>query len=365
MRAAGLVVREDDVGNLIGRLAGPRPRAKILLLGSHLDTVRDAGRFDGPLGVLLPLAALAEVRRRGKKLPFAVEVLGFSEEEGVRFGSAYLGSKGYAGTLRKADLALRDAGGRSVADVLAEHHARKVSRPARAHRPRDLLGYLEVHIEQGPVLEQGGFAVGVVSAIVGQTRGTLSLRGQAGHAGTTPMPLRRDALAGAAECILLAETLARRPGSLRATVGTISVTPGAPNVIPGEATLSFDVRHPRDAARRTALREFRTGAERIARTRGLRCEWRVTQDGGAVTCDPALTKILGAAVRSVQGTTPSLVSGAGHDAVAMSALTPVAMLFVRCRQGLSHHPDEYASPADIRVALTVLIEAIERLADRE
>lgn len=362
MSEAGLAVREDTVGNLIGRCEGSTPKAKTLLLGSHLDTVRHAGRFDGPLGVLLPIAALAELKARGVTLPFAVEVLGFSEEEGVRFASAYLGSKGFTGQLRASDLTMRDPQGVSVREALEAHNRGKFSPPKAAHKNGALLGYCEVHIEQGPVLEAEKLAVGVVSAIAGQTRGRLTFRGKAGHAGTTPMPLRRDALAGAAEFVLAAEALARKSPGLVVTVGTIAVAPGAPNVIPGETVFSLDVRHPKDAARKVALKTLLKTADLIATRRGLKWSWQVTQDNPAVACDSALTAALEASVRAEQGRSLALVSGAGHDAVVMSAVTPVAMLFVRCREGLSHHPDEYASPSDIAVALRVMVDFLERLA---
>jgi allantoate deiminase len=332
------------------------------LIGSHLDTVPDAGRFDGALGVLLAIGALAECRRRNLSLPFAVEVLGFSEEEGVRFGSAYLGSKGFAGRLRAADLRLRDAAGTSVAAALRSFNRGRFSPPKAAHRRADLLGYLEVHIEQGPILETQRRAVGAVSAIAGQTRGRLTFTGRAGHAGTTPMPLRQDALAGAAEFIRFAESTARLRAPLVATVGTIAVVPGAPNVIPGGAEISLDVRHPRDPARRDALRHLLAEAKAIGRRRGLRISWARSQDHGAVQCGPRLTKLLGASVAAVQGDEIDLVSGAGHDAVILSQLTDVAMLFVRCRGGLSHHPDEFASPRDLAVALDVVVDFLGRLA---
>ncbi len=369
MAEAGLAVREDAVGNLIGRLESPWRGAKTLLLGSHLDTVRDAGRFDGALGVLLPIAAVEELRRRGRVLPFHVEVLGFSEEEGVRFASAYLGSKGYTGALRAADLKLADGDGVTVRQAL-EAHALAVGggapfrRPRAAHRSRDLLGYLEVHIEQGPVLEAEGLAVGVVSAIAGQSRVKLTWTGKAGHAGTTPMHLRRDALAGAAELVLAAEELARGSAPLVATVGALSVAPGAGNVIPGEVTHTLDVRHPQDRAHAAALACLHRTAERIARRRRLGLDWLLTQDHGAVACSKALAALLDESVRQVQGKSLTLASGAGHDAVILSRLAPVAMLFVRCRDGLSHHPDEHASPADLATALAVTVDFLERLAAR-
>jgi allantoate deiminase len=365
MQDAGLSVREDAVGNLIGRVESAEPRARTLLLGSHLDTVRDAGRFDGALGVLLPIVALSELRRRGTQLPFAVEVLGFSEEEGVRFSRAYLGSKGFAGMLAAADLTRRDADGVSAREVLEEFEGRRFVPPPPAHHRNELLGYCEVHIEQGPVLESKRLAVGVVSAIAGQTRGEMTVTGHAGHAGTTPMTSRRDALAGAAEFVLQTESLARRTDGLVATVGTLRLSPGAPNVIPGSVILSLDLRHARDAVRCAALRRLLAQATAIARQRGLRVNWKQTQDDDAVTCSPALSLPLSESIRALQKKTISLVSGAGHDAVIMSALTPVAMLFVRCRGGLSHHPDEHVSRGDLDVALRVLIDFLQRLANRQ
>lgn len=362
MREAGLTPRVDAVGNLVGRLEGARPGARTLLLGSHLDTVRDAGKFDGPLGVLLPLVALAELRRRRVQLPFAVEVLGFSEEEGVRFASGYLGSRGFAGTLRPADLRLRDERGRTVGAALTEFNRGRFSLPAPAHRRTDLLGYVEVHIEQGPVLETAGLAAGVVSAIAGQSRFKLTWTGRAGHAGTTPMPLRRDALAGVAEFAVALEKLARSRKGLVATIGSVAVSPGAANVIPGEVTHTLDVRHASDAVRRSALARLGTLAAAIARRRGLRVRWVRTQENGAVACSPALTRRLERSVRSVQGRSRALVSGAGHDGVIVSTLAPVAMLFVRCRGGVSHHPDEFVAARDLDVALRVLIDFLERWA---
>jgi allantoate deiminase len=362
MREAGLAVREDAVGNLIGRAEGAKVGAKTLLLGSHLDSVRDAGRFDGPLGVLLPIVALTELRRRGVALPFAVEVVGFSEEEGVRFASAYLGSEGYTGRLKAKTLRLRDGAGVSVGDALKEWGGGKFSLPKAAHRRGELLGYVEVHIEQGPVLEAKQLAVGVVSAIAGQSRFKVTWTGQAGHAGTTPMGLRRDALSGAAEFALAVEKRARRAAGLVGTVGALTVSPGAANVIPGQVVHTLDVRHASDAKRRAALIELGKVAARIAQQRGLSVVWQRTQDNGAVDCSPALTAQLECSVNAVQGQSVSLVSGAGHDGVVMSALTPVAMLFVRCRGGLSHHPDEDASAADLEIALRVMVDFLRRMA---
>ncbi|HEX7631884.1 MAG TPA: allantoate amidohydrolase [Lacunisphaera sp.] len=362
MVAAGLEVRQDSVGNLIGRLEGAQPGAKTLLLGSHLDTVRDAGRFDGPLGVVLPIVALAEQKVRGVQLPFAVEVIGFSEEEGVRFASAYLGSEGYTGRLKPATLALKDSEGVTVGDVLRDFNDGGFALPEAAHKRSELIGYVEVHIEQGPVLEAKKLSVGVVSAIAGQSRFKLNWTGKAGHAGTTPMALRRDALAGAAEFALAAEKLARATQGLVATVGSLTVAPGAANVISGSVVHTLDVRHAQDTVRRAALLKLGRLAAQIAKKRGLKVAWQRTQDNGAVTCSPQLTAALERSVKAVQGKSLSLVSGAGHDGVVMSKLTPVAMLFVRCRDGLSHHPDEHASPKDLAVALEVMTNFLEQLA---
>ena len=361
MEGAGLAVREDPYGTLIGRLESARPGARTLLLGSHLDTVRDAGRFDGALGVLLGIAAAETLRAAGIALPYHLEVLGFSEEEGVRFASSYLGSKGYCGRLRAADLARTDSEGISVRQALEALRGEPLPKPRPAHRPADLLGYLEVHLEQGPVLEAKGLAVGVVSAIAGQTRCRLIWTGKAGHAGTTPMPLRRDALAGAAEFALAVEALARRERPLLATVGALTVEPGAANVIPGRVEHTLDVRHPEDPPRLAALAKLRKEAERIARRRKLVLEWQPTQENGAVPASPALTATLARSVKAVQGRSLALPSGAGHDGVIVSALAPIAMLFVRCRAGLSHHPDEHVAPRDLATALAVTVDFLQRM----
>ncbi len=362
MAAGGMAVREDAYGNLIGRIEGSRRGQPTLVIGSHLDTVRNAGRFDGAAGVLLGIAAVEALRLDRVRLPFALEVVGFSEEEGVRFSSGYIGSKGYAGRLSAGDLALCDATGTTLREVLGRRARRRFAPPRAAQGRGGLLGYLEVHIEQGPVLEAEKLPLAVVTGIAGQTRGRLQFRGRAGHAGTTPMALRRDALAGAAELILFAEALARRSPPLVATVGSLSVTPGAPNVIPGEALLSLDVRHPRDAARRAALRRILAQARAIARRRDLGCVWRATQDDGAVACSRRLASLLGKSVRSVQGRSLRLASGAGHDAVVMASIAPIAMLFVRCRGGVSHHPSEHAAAPDLGAALAATLDFIGRLA---
>lgn len=363
MKGAGLSVREDSVANLIGRKAASRGTAPTLLLGSHLDTVCDAGRFDGALGVLLPISALEVIRSRGLALPFAVEVLGFSEEEGVRFSSAYLGSKGYAGRLKKSDLRLRDLFGTSVGEALAKRRGRAFS-PGAAPSRKNLIGYLEVHIEQGPVLEARGLAAGVVSSIAGQTRAKLVFGGRAGHAGTTPMSLRRDALAGAAAFVLAVEAYAGARPPLVATVGRIAAHPGAANVIAGSAEVSLDVRHPVDGRRRAALRALKEIGRRIARRRGLSFSVELIDDNDTVGCSKPLSALLAQSVRAREGRAFTLASGAGHDGVIVSSIAPIAMLFVRCRKGLSHHPDEFVAAGDLRAALEIVVDFLLRLSAR-
>jgi allantoate deiminase len=353
MREAGLDVRTDAAGNLIGRRDGG---ARTLVLGSHLDTVIDAGRYDGPLGVL---AAIALVERL-PELPFAIEVVGFADEEGVRYPTAFLGSSALAGSFRRDWLELRDADGVTLADALREFGGdpEHIGSAART----DLLGYCELHIEQGPVLERRGAPVGVVTAIAGQTQAELTFRGEAGHAGTVPMTARRDALAAAAEWMLAAEALARRRPDLVATVGRIAIEPGARNVIPGEAWLSLDVRHTSDAVRRQAVADLRAEAERVAAGREVALQWDARGETAAVPTSPALTERLAKAVEAAGLRPEALPSGAGHDGVTMAAVAPIAMLFVRCERGISHNPAEAVAEADVAAALDVLERFVGDLA---
>ena len=347
MRAAGLEVREDAAFNLLGRWpCAANPRAKTLLLGSHLDTVRDAGKYDGPLGVLAALAAVEALREEGVTLPFAVEVIGFSDEEGVRYQSTYLGSQALAGTLTKRDLATIEEKGIE-----------------RARRKRgELLGYAEIHIEQGPVLEKGGLALGVVSGITGWTRVRVEFTGRAGHAGTTPMDLRQDALCAAAEWIGLVEKHARDGGVQVATVGQIDAQPGAGNVIPGYVKLSLDVRDFDDRKRGRAVEKLRALAGTTAKKRGVKVRWTTMQDNAALDFGSPLFDAMDAAVRRHEPAAPSLPSGAGHDAAALAAICPAAMMFVRCKGGVSHHPAESVKTADVTKAVAALRDFVLALA---
>jgi allantoate deiminase len=335
MEEAGLSVRRDAVGNVIGRRDGDGPT---LMLGSHLDTVRDAGRYDGMLGVLVAI----ECARRERQ--YALEVAAFADEEGVRYGTSYLGSAALAGRFDPAWIDRVDADGVRLADLLEG--------PLPPGRD-DLAGYVEVHIEQGPRLEAAGVPVGVVAGIVGQAHARVEFVGRAGHAGTTPMDMRADALCAAAEWILAVETC----GAV-ATVGMADVQPGAANVIPGRVRLSLDVRHPEDTTAVTAA--LRERAEAIGAARGVVVGWDALDATAPVACDPALTKALAMTVAEAGHEVVQLASGAGHDAAMMAAIAPVAMLFVRCAGGISHHPDESVNTEDVAAAIDVLDRFLAR-----
>ena len=362
MRAAGMKMREDAIGNLIGHYPGATRHSKTLLFGSHLDTVRNAGKFDGPLGVILAIACVEHLRRNQIRLPFAIEVCGFADEEGVRYQSACLGSRAVTGLLTQADLRRKDADGVSMADAIR----RFGGQPARLKQVRfdasRLLGYVEAHIEQGPVLEDENAAVGIVTAIAGQSRFQFTFTGRAGHAGTTPMRLRRDALCAAAEFILAVEGYAARKAGLVATVGQIRAEPNASNVIPGTVTLTLDVRHQTDSARRSAGAQFQRLTRQITASRRMKVSSQLVQQTTSVACSRKLSGLLERAAKLHQPQIIRLPSGAGHDAAILARITPAAMLFIRCKAGISHHPDESASRRDVRVALAVLNDFVRLLA---
>ncbi len=364
MRAAGMTATTDTLGNVRGRYEAERSGARTLLLGSHLDTVRDAGRYDGPLGVMLALMFVERLHARGARLPFAVEVLGFADEEGLRYHTAFLGSSGVSGAFVPAWLALEDDDGIPLVDAIRAFGGNPDDIPSDRRASDDLLGYVECHIEQGPVLESRGLPVGVVSAIQGQSGYNVTFIGQAGHAGTVPMTLRHDALIAASEFVLAVEAYAREQDGVVATVGQLALHPGASNVIPGRVTLSLDLRHPRDATRHAAGAALGERAEAIAARRGVAVRYDLLQDSPAVECSPALIDLLEQAIADAGHPVLSLPSGAGHDGMRMSALAPIAMLFIRCAGGISHNPAESVSAADVAVALDVLERFAARLASR-
>ncbi len=356
MRAAGMTVEQDNIGNLIGHYEASHAGAKTLLLGSHLDTVRDAGKYDGPLGVMIALACVEQLHARQIHLPFAIEVLAFADEEGLRYNNAYLGSKYMTGTLDPNVLQLTDSEGITMAEAIGSFGGEPDPVSFRIARwpSGELLGYCEVHIEQGPLLEARNLPVGVVTAISGQNRLNVSFTGEAGHAGTVPMSLRHDAFCAAAEFVLSVETLARSLPGVVATVGQASVEPGASNVIPGKVTLSLDVRHQEDEVRKLVCDQLEEIAREICDTREVSLDWQLLQEHKTIQCAPGLTKLLEQAIEELNYPLLSLPSGAGHDGVTLSELTNIAMLFVRCSGGISHNPAESVTVEDVDVALRVL-----------
>ncbi len=360
MRDAGMEAHLDAIGNVCGRYEGEKAGLPCLMLGSHYDTVRDAGKWDGPLGLVTAIGCVAELHRRGKRLPFAVEVTGFADEEGVRFASTLLGSRAVAGTFDESVLGSKDSAGISMRDALGKFGLDPDHTGAAARVRGELLAYIELHIEQGPVLEGLDLPVGVVTAIAGATRLAARLTGMAGHAGTVPMLLRRDALAGAAECIVEIEQFCRTDqDGLVGTVGYIDARPGATNVIPGQVSFTIDIRAPSDAHRKLAVADIGRRIENIAKRRKLQLQLDVTHENRTVPCAPWLRSQMSEAVAAEGFRAFELPSGAGHDGMAMIDVADVAMLFVRCRGGISHHPEEHVEPGDADAGARVLLRLIE------
>lgn len=396
MREARMTPRVDEIGNLIGhypageiaqatraalevadspsKSAGFAPRGDssslegaglfgegtVFLLGSHLDTVPNAGKYDGALGVLLAIEVVSLLD--GERLPFAIEVIGFSEEEGVRFKTPFLGSRALAGTFDPALLELRDDQGLSMRQVLRGFGLVPEDWPRARHQNANIWGYLEAHIEQGPVLESLGAPLGIVTDIVGQSRLRVRFAGQAGHAGTLPMNGRRDALAAASEWVLLVENLAGQTPGLVATVGALDVHPNTPNVVAGEVVCSLDVRHADDETRETAVERLLEAARGIAARRSIEVEIVARAGQNAVPMNPQLRKRLREACDESGVFAPEIASGAGHDAAIMATLCPCAMLFLRTPSGVSHCPEEDVLAEDTALALGTMSEFLRVLA---
>jgi len=359
MERLGMAVTIDAVGNLHGFYTAEKANAPRLLIASHIDTVPDSGGFDGVLGVILGIALIELLS--GKRLPFAIEVIAFPEEEGVRFRLPFLGSRALVGTLEQDLLQRKDANGISVAEAVRNFGLDPTQVPS-VKTGSGVLGYFEMHIEQGPVLESLHAPVGVVEAIVGQTRLEVNFRGCANHAGTTPMHLRQDALAGAAEWITVVENAAKRKESLVATVGRIEALPGVGNVVPGEVVCSLDIRHAEDAVRQQAVQQLIDAGEALATRRGLVFTTKTLLDQPAEPMDSALTAVLAQAVESAGYAPHKMPSGAGHDAMIVAPFMPAAMLFLRSPGGISHHPDESVLTEDVLAALRVGMNFLELLA---
>jgi allantoate deiminase len=363
MAEAGLAARMDAAGNLIGRRDGADPTNPALVLASHFDTVRDAGTYDGQLGVVTAIETASALRALGTDFPFPLEVHAYADEEGTRFHTMLLGSGFLTGLEGPETLARVDHDGISISEAMRRFGLDPERIGGAQRHAGEFRAYLEVHIEQGPVLEAEDLAVGTVTAIAGQIRGTVKITGLAGHAGTVPMAMRRDALAGAAKAVLAIEDVARSHADplLVATVGEIRAEPGASNVIPGEVRLTLDLRSGNDEDRQAALKKLRRGLDEIAGDRGLQIELEVASDTPAVRCHPDLIAAIDAASEAVQGTPIHLTSGAGHDAIAMAALCPVGMIFVRCKGGISHNPAESITEADAGAGFAALTRTVLRL----
>ncbi|EYB69127.1 allantoate amidohydrolase [Deinococcus phoenicis] len=359
--ALGLQTREDAAGNWRASRRSQQPNARTLVIGSHLDSVPNAGAYDGVLGVVLGLALLDALK--DTELPYHVELVGFSEEEGVRFSVPFIGSRALLGTAEEL-LTVTDAQGKTVAQAITEYGL-DVGQLAAAQLREDVLGYLEMHIEQGPVLEAEDRSLAAVNAIAGQSRLNFTFTGKANHAGTTPMHLRRDALAGASAFVLAAENLARNTPGLVATVGALRPLPGASNVIPGEVQFTLDLRHAQDEVREAALAQLLAEAQQLAEARDLTFTHEVRLEEEATPMDPALTELLGEALSQEGHVSTPMVSGAGHDAMLLGHTWPAVMLFLRSPGGLSHHPEEAVREEDVEAALRVGTRFLQLLAERE
>jgi len=354
MLAAGLATHIDAVGNVVGVLEGGA-NPKRILTGSHYDTVINAGKYDGRLGILLPIAVAGALRRAGLRLPYALEIIAFAEEEGMRFKSTFLGSRAVAGRFDLADLDSVDARGTPLSDAIRAAGHDLAAIPAIARDASRVACFVEVHIEQGPVLLEAALPVGVVTRITGSVRSAVTVEGLSGHAGTVPMTLRRDAAAAAAEMVLAVESRCREQPDLVGTVGQLDVPRGAVNVIPGRCEFSIDIRSGSDALRDAAAADVSAALAEIAARRHVKVDQRRVLQAASVPCAPALQDAWAASIERITGRPAlRLPSGAGHDAMMMASLTDIGMLFVRCGNGgISHHPEETLSAADADVAARV------------
>ena len=359
MAEAGMQSWQDEVGNLWGRLASSNPNAKRLIIGSHLDTVPNAGAFDGILGVLLGIEIAAIAHTLKFDLPFHLDVVGFCDEEGTRFATTLIGSKALANEFDPQWLNIQDTNGISMRQAMLDFGLTPDDYAKAALNKNELLGYWETHIEQGPVLESVNQALGVVTAIAGAKRAMITLTGQSGHAGTTPMNLRQDSLVGCAELTLAIEQLAKNASNGEvATVGQIHARPGATNVIAGKTTISLDARAQNDADLAVLLNAIHTRTDQIATSRNLTLDWQWTHAADAVACDTQIQQLFSSACKLNNQASPTLASGAGHDAMAIAPICPVGMLFIRSPGGISHHPAEAVIDEDVTKALSVMYSAL-------
>lgn len=364
MKSLGMSVRMDNGANLIGRYASSQADARTLLLGSHQDTVPNGGKYDGIMGVILPLALVSYLHENAIEMPFHIDVVAFSDEEGTRFSSTLLGSKVLAGTFEPEMLEARDGQGVSLGQALTDFGCDTQRIDADRYLPNDVIAFIETHIEQGPQLEQDGLAVGVVSAITGIERHEITVKGMAGHAGTVPMHMRQDALVGAAEVITLVDRLCKGTDELVGVVGKIENAPNGVNVIPQTTSLSIELRSPNDALRRQARTQLFSQIEASLKALNLGYDHRHTYEQPAVQCAQRLIDTMHSALQDAGIEPRVLFSGAGHDGLAMADLCDIGMLFLRCHGGLSHHPNEAINAEDLSAAIEVLTHTCQRLAQQ-
>ena len=363
MRDAGMTAGFDAVGNIVGRYEADDPGAPVVMTGSHQDSVRNAGKYDGLFGIITAIACVKNLHDRGKRLPYTLEVVGFGDEEGVRFGATLIGSKAMAGKFAPEWLDKADDNGITMRQAIADFGGDPDGWRGIDRRGRNVVAYVESHIEQGPVLLNEGLAVGVVTAIAGASRLSVRVTGLAGHAGTVPMGARQDALTAASEMVLFVERHCESHAGLVGTVGKMSVLPGAVNVIPQDVAFTIDVRSGDDALRRAAVAAIRAGLTEIARRRRVQLDAADLFAADAAPCDPALQEAFAQAIAANGIRVHRLPSGAGHDAMEFPAVAPTAMLFVRCgNNGISHHPDETMTAEDAEVATSVLLHFFENYA---
>ena len=361
MIEAGMTTWQDSVGNIWGRYTSAVPNAPRLIIGSHLDTVPNGGKYDGMLGVVAPVTLMAMFSGEGRQFPFHIDIVGFCDEEGTRFGTTLLGSRALTGKWQDEWRRLKDEDGISLEDAMKHFGLDFDAINSATIAQTDLLGYLELHIEQGPVLEQENLPVGVVNAIAGAKRFSLTVTGMAGHAGTVPMSMRHDALCASAEMILAVESISQQRPGVVATVGKIENAPNGVNVISGRCQFSLDIRSEEDPLRDAALAEILQKINDIAVLRNVELKIEQTHSAPAVHCDSALQNTLLKGVTEAGIVPKVLASGAGHDAMAMAEICPVAMLFTRCKGGISHHPAESITTDDVAASLAVMHHSLRTL----
>jgi len=359
MRDAGMTTRMDAVGNVIGRYEAIITNAPALIIGSHQDTVRQGGKYDGSYGIVAPILCIDELNNANLRFPFAIEVIAFCDEEGVRFNSTLLGSRAIAGTFDMGGLENTDATGVTMREALLKFGTNPDKISDLARNPKSVLAFVEIHIEQGPVLEEQNMAVGVVTAIAGGTRLSAQITGLAGHAGTVPMDSRSDALTAAAEAILSVERYCSQYSGLVGTVGKISANPGAVNVIPGEVALTIDIRAGDDALRREAVNGVIREIKALCQRRGVKLTTETIHESDGCQCAPWLMDQLDAAVVASGHPKKRMMSGAGHDGMAMEHITDIGMLFIRCKGGVSHNPAEAISVEDADTGVHALLNFIK------